>query len=155
AGPEDHRPRRAGGGADQRSENALDQRHLRGRRRPARGRRAQHPRPDPRGNPVRGLEKFLLAAAFLAVAALTVWLERSQERAPVEEAADQPARNEPDYYIENFVATGLDSEGRQYVMDAIRMAHFPIDDTSLIEQPHIIQYTGEAGPRHVYAETGL
>lgn len=104
---------------------------------------------------MRVLEKFLLAAAFLAFAALTVWLERSQESAPVEQDADQPALNEPDYYIENFVATGLDSEGRQYVMDAIRMAHFPIDDTSVIEQPHIIQYTGEAGPRHVYAETGL
>lgn len=73
----------------------------------------------------------------------------------VEEQVAQQRENDPDYYMENFIATGLDGEGRQYIMEGVRMLHFPIDDTSLVEQPHIIQYTEEAGPRHVYAETGL
>lgn len=105
---------------------------------------------------MRIFEKLLLVTAFLGFAALSAWLEYRQE-APLpgdEETAEQ-ADDQPDYYIENFVATGVDSQGRQYVMEGVRMAHFPIDDTSLIEQPHIIQYTDDAGPRHVYAETGL
>jgi lipopolysaccharide export system protein LptC len=104
---------------------------------------------------LRVLEKFLLVAAFLVFAALTAWLERGQELP--ESVQEEGNRNDqdPDYYIENFVSTGLDREGRQYVMEAIRLAHFPIDDTSLVEKPHVIQYTDEAGPRHVYADTGL
>jgi lipopolysaccharide export system protein LptC len=41
------------------------------------------------------------------------------------------------------------------VMDALRLAHFPNDDTSLVDQPHVIQYAEGVGPRHVYAESGL
>lgn len=104
---------------------------------------------------MRILEKTLVLAVFLAFAALSAWLEyRPQAPARDDEAVERP-ENEPDYYIENFVSTGLDSEGRQYVLEAVRLAHFPVDDTSLVEQPHIIQYTDEAGPRHVYADTGL
>jgi lipopolysaccharide export system protein LptC len=104
---------------------------------------------------VKILEKFLLIAVFLAFAGLTAWLESRHENPTAEKETAQRADEQPDYYIENFIATGVDSEGRQYVMEGVRLAHFPIDDTSLIEQPHIIQYTEGAGPRHVYAETGL
>jgi lipopolysaccharide export system protein LptC len=104
---------------------------------------------------LRLLEKLLLLTVFLAFAALTAWLERRPETPMAEEQSEGRRDNDPDYYMENFVATGLDSQGRQYIMEGVRMLHFPIDDTSLVEQPHIIQYTEEAGPRHVYAETGL
>lgn len=104
---------------------------------------------------MRILEKALLLSVFLVFAALTAWLERRQDAPPPPAQSEALRDDEPDYYIENFVATGLDSEGRQYVMDGIRLAHYPVDDTSLIEQPHIIQYTEEAGPRHIYADTGL
>jgi lipopolysaccharide export system protein LptC len=104
---------------------------------------------------VRIVEKLLLVAALLAFASLSVWLERRQEAPAVEQKKEKPAEDQPDYYVENFVATGLDAEGRQYVMDGVRMAHFPVDNTSLIEQPHVIQYTDQAGPRHVYADSGL
>ncbi len=101
------------------------------------------------------LEKCVLLAVFLLFAALTAWLERRQDAPGIEAPIEAQRDEDPDYYIENFVATGLDDEGRQYVMEGVRLAHFPIDDTSLIEQPHIIQYTDEAGPRHVYADSGL
>ncbi|GJL81534.1 MAG: hypothetical protein DHS20C01_11680 [marine bacterium B5-7] len=104
---------------------------------------------------MRILEKLILLAVFLGFAAITAWLEQSENQTPGDNAAEVPVNNDPDYYIENFVATGLDSEGRQYVIESIRLAHFPVDDTSLIEQPHIIQYTDEAGPRHIYADNGL
>ncbi len=101
------------------------------------------------------LEKTVIVAVLLVFAALTAWLEQSQQK-PVEVAEENTtAPNDPDYYIENFVATGLDAQGRQYVLESLRLAHFPHDDTSLLDQPHVIQYSEEAGPRHVYAESGL
>ncbi len=92
---------------------------------------------------------------FLIIAALTAWLEQKLGQPVPAETVSAAERHDPDYYIENFVATGLDGQGRQYVMDALRLVHFPDDETSLVDQPHVIQYTAEAGPRHVYAESGL
>ena len=64
-------------------------------------------------------------------------------------------RHDPDYYIENFVATGLDENGqRRFVLKADRMAHFPDDDTALYDMPHIVQYEKGFAPRHIYADSG-
>ncbi|MGK0373930.1 MAG: LPS export ABC transporter protein LptC [Arenicella sp.] len=64
-------------------------------------------------------------------------------------------RHDPDYYIENFVATGLDKNGqRRFVIKANRMAHFPDDDTALFDNPHIVQYEEGLAPRHTYADSG-
>ena len=64
-------------------------------------------------------------------------------------------RHDPDYYIENFVATGLDKNGqRRFVIKAKRMAHFPDDDTALFDYPHIVQYQEGIAPRHTYADSG-
>ena len=64
-------------------------------------------------------------------------------------------RHDPDYYIENFVATGLDKNGqRRFVIKAKRMAHFPDDDTALFDNPHIVQYEEDLAPRHTYADSG-
>lgn len=64
-------------------------------------------------------------------------------------------RHDPDYYIENFVATGLDKNGqRRFVIKADRMAHFPDDDTALFDNPHIVQYMEGLAPRHTYADSG-
>ena len=64
-------------------------------------------------------------------------------------------RHDPDYYIENFIATGLDKNGeRRFVIKAERMAHFPDDDTALLNFPHVIQYEKGLAPRHTYADSG-
>lgn len=64
-------------------------------------------------------------------------------------------RHDPDYYIENFTATGLDRNGqRRYVIEAERMAHFPDDDTALLDKPHVIEYEIGMAPRHTYADSG-
>ena len=101
------------------------------------------------------LEKSFVIVAFLLFAALAAWLESSSEPQQQKNEENSAENRDPDYYIENFVASGLDSSGRQYVLEALRLVHFPHDDTSLVEQPHIIQYSDEAGPRHVYADSGL
>ncbi len=72
-----------------------------------------------------------------------------------EEVQDFDNRHDPDYYIENFIATGLDKNGqRRFVIKADRMAHFPDDDTALFDQPHVIQYEEGFAPRHTYADSG-
>lgn len=64
-------------------------------------------------------------------------------------------RHDPDYYIENFTATGLDKNGeRRFVIEAERMAHFPDDDTALFDYPHVIEYEEGSAPRHTYADNG-
>lgn len=71
------------------------------------------------------------------------------------ELQDFQNRHDPDYYIENFVATGLDKNGqRRFVIKAKRMAHFPDDDTALFDNPHIIQYEEGFAPRHTSADSG-
>lgn len=71
------------------------------------------------------------------------------------ELQDFQNRHDPDYYIENFVATGLDKNGqRRFVIKASRMAHFPDDDTALFDNPHIVQYEEGFAPRHTYADSG-
>lgn len=71
------------------------------------------------------------------------------------ELQDFQNRHDPDYYIENFVATGLDKNGqRRFVIKANRMAHFPDDDTALFDNPHIVQYEEGLAPRHTYADSG-
>ena len=101
------------------------------------------------------MERLLMFLGLLLLAAITLWL--NQDTPELDETSVEPtsSNSDPDYYIENFVATGVDKQGRQYIMDALRLAHFPQDGTSLIDQPHIIQYTDDAGPRHIYAESGL
>lgn len=64
-------------------------------------------------------------------------------------------RHDPDYYIENFTATGLDKDGqRRFVIEAERMAHFPDDDTALLDYPHVIEFELGLAPRHTYADSG-
>ena len=64
-------------------------------------------------------------------------------------------RHDPDYYIENFTATGLDKNGqRRFVIEAERMAHFPDDDTALLDNPHVIEYEIGFAPRHTFADSG-
>lgn len=71
------------------------------------------------------------------------------------ELQDFENRHDPDYYIENFVATGLDKNGqRRFVIKAKRMAHFPDDDTALFDSPIIVQYEEGLAPRHTYADSG-
>lgn len=98
-------------------------------------------------------EKSILTAVFVALAGLSIWLQ-SGLLEPERTQLAEPADNEPDYYIEKFTATGIDTAGRRYVVEADRMVHFPVDDTALLDNPHVIQYEENVPPRHVYADSG-
>lgn len=100
------------------------------------------------------LESFLYISVLGLIGLGGIFLQNSLiEEEPVEQNFAE--RHDPDYYIENFVATGLDENGqRRFVLKADRMAHFPDDDTALLDMPHIVQYEEGFAPRHTYADSG-
>jgi len=103
---------------------------------------------------VRLLEKILYMLAFTGLGVLALWLQLGLVDAPV--TVEEPAkRHDPDYYVENFTAVGMDKEGRRsYVLEAERMVHYPDDGTALLDFPHVVQYEPNMAPRHTYAESG-
>jgi lipopolysaccharide export system protein LptC len=100
------------------------------------------------------VEKILFILLFGVLGLLSIWLQFGIiEREQV--VFDGNERHDPDYYIENFTATGMDKLGqRRYVLEAERLVHYPDDDTALLDNPHIIQYEDGAPPRHTYSDSG-
>lgn len=99
-------------------------------------------------------ESLLYIAILASIGLFGILLQDSwiQEEA---ESQNFDTRHDPDYYIENFTATGLDKNGRRrFVIEAERMAHFPDDDTALFDYPHVIEYEEGTAPRHTYADNG-
>jgi len=100
------------------------------------------------------VETLLYIAILGLVGLFGIYLQNSfMEDAPEEQSFK--TRHDPDYYIENFTATGLDKNGqRRFVIEAERMAHFPDDDTALLDKPHVVEYEIGFAPRHTYSDEG-
>ena len=91
---------------------------------------------------------------FLALfAALTLWLDRMVQ--PAETKLDGSTRHEPDYVVENFSSTMLDLTGQpHFTLAAIKMTHYPDDQTTLLERPHFMRFAPGSAPYHMYAQRG-
>lgn len=101
------------------------------------------------------LEKIIYITVFACLGLLSVWLQFGIIDQQPGQQFDGKQRHDPDYYMENFTAVGMDEEGRRkYVLEAERMVHYPDDDTALLDDPHIIQYEPGVAPRHSYSESG-
>ena len=75
---------------------------------------------------------LLPLGVLMLLVALTFWLSRYVQ--PGDARSDGNLRHDPDLIIENFAAKKLNESGDvQYVLNAARMAHFPDDDSSLME----------------------
>jgi len=93
---------------------------------------------------------------FSVLAGLSAWLQFGVlARAPVAVAV-AVAADEPDYYIERFVSTGVDALGAQYRLSAERLTHYPRARRALLERPRIVQYPNDRGDgaRRIQADTG-
>lgn len=102
---------------------------------------------------MKNLENILYISLLGLIGLLGIWLQTEFIEEEVE--SNFLSRHDPDYYIENFTATGMDENGnRSFVLQAERMAHFPDDDTALLDNPHIIQYSPDSAPLHTYANSG-
>ncbi len=99
------------------------------------------------------LDSKTLSTIILALlVALTWWLYYTTTPDIITPVSTQ---NTPDYYLENFTATAMDSTGHpKYRLSAKLMQHFPQDDNSKLTQPHLIVYNPEKPPWHIYAQTG-
>ncbi len=100
------------------------------------------------------LETFLYISILGLIGMFGIYLQSILLEEEIEEESITE-RHDPDYYILNFIATGLDKNGqRRYVLKADRMAHFPDDGTAVFDRPHVIQYEEGLAPRHTYADSG-
>jgi lipopolysaccharide export system protein LptC len=86
-----------------------------------------------RFNPVATLFPVILIGML---AGMTYWLDvasRQQETTP-----DGRTRHDPDYYIERFEVRRFDKEGGlQHTLRAERMTHYPDDDSTVVQAPHL------------------
>ena len=98
-------------------------------------------------------QNIALAAVFLLLVVLSAWLQFGLLNTPVSELTKEE-KNAKDYYIENFVSTGMDALGKKYELQADRLVHFPYGDRALLDNPHIVQYDLNQTPRHIYADSG-
>ena len=86
---------------------------------------------------------------------MSIWLQLGLLEDPRPQPVPGNSRHDPDYYVENFTATGVDESGEnRYVLEGERMVHFPDDDTALLDNPHVIQYKEGVPPRHSYSDSG-
>ena len=98
-------------------------------------------------------EKLIVLALVALLGGISVWMQ-SGVLEPQRKAEDTGDPHEPDYYIENFTATGMDRHGRKYVLEATRLIHYPDDNTALLDAPHVVQYLEGDVTRHAYGESG-
>ena len=105
-------------------------------------------------------QSVTVVVLFSVLAGLSAWLQFGVlARAPAA-VADTVVVDEPDYYIERFVSTGVDALGAQYRLSAERLTHYPRARRSLLERPRIVQYPSGAndrgdGARRIQADTGV
>lgn len=85
-----------------------------------------------------------------ALAALTYWLD-AQVRPPAP-SYDGSTRHDPDIYIESFRAINLDKNGQlRQALTAKVGRHFPDDDSTTFESPHVTFTEPEKPPLNVTA----
>lgn len=99
------------------------------------------------------LRRGLLAVFLLAAAAASWWFSHSVTESQPSLAAGE--NRDPDYYIENFRATVMNTQGqRKYTLTAEIMKHYPHNETVRLDKPHLIRYKAGRGPIHTRADLG-
>lgn len=92
---------------------------------------------------------------FLILLAITSWWALrffTDQDTPI----TRPQTQQTDYVIENFLATVMDKKGKKkYILAAKRLRHFPADERSLLDEPHLIQFDADAKEVHTKANQGI
>lgn len=97
----------------------------------------------------------LLPLVLLALAAIMTWWIESMvsTSAPT---VKKSIRHDPDYIMENLVSTSLDQSGNlDYTMSAVKLAHYPDDDSTVIDKPFIKVYKDAQEVWHVESAKGI
>jgi lipopolysaccharide export system protein LptC len=76
-----------------------------------------------------------------AVAAVTLWLDRQVQ--PPETVASGKGRHDPDYIADKLTVTRIGPDGVvRYRLDAVRMLHYPDDDSTFLVTPKVVNFRG-------------
>lgn len=99
------------------------------------------------------LRSWLPLIPMLLLLAATYWLNLQVQ--PAGPGTNKNLRHDPDYIIENFTATTLDTKGKiRFVMSAKKMLHYPDNDTTFLTSPQLASMTAEYPPISMTASTG-
>lgn len=99
------------------------------------------------------VQAWLPLAPLLVLLGGTYWL--SQQVLPLPPKPDDSKRHDPDYIVRNFSATTLNQQGApRYIVDAQKMEHYPDDDSTHLEEPHLYSLYADAPPVSIAAKTG-
>jgi lipopolysaccharide export system protein LptC len=90
---------------------------------------------------------------LLGLLGATYWL--NQQVKPEPPKPDSSKRHDPDAIVENFSATKLNEQGvPEFIMAATKMLHYPDDDSTTLEAPHITIMYDEHPTIHATAKRG-
>ncbi|MEW7979527.1 MAG: LPS export ABC transporter periplasmic protein LptC [Candidatus Sedimenticola endophacoides] len=95
---------------------------------------------------------LVIGGALLLLTASTWWLSR---QSPLQEQRPERASTAPDYYLVGFAELQYNAEGvRSQRLAALRLTHYPGNDSTDLSAPRIRMYDGERPPWRVKAESG-
>ena len=90
---------------------------------------------------------------MMLLAALTYWLDRVVQSPAT--APNALLRHDPDYMVDQMLATRMDVSGRiKNTLHAVKLVHFPDDDSTELEAPRFISYAKSA-PVTITSKSGL
>jgi lipopolysaccharide export system protein LptC len=89
-----------------------------------------------------------------ALAALTFWLDQLAH-GPTRDLW-RPSRHDPDYIVEKLSGVRLGAAGNaSYTLAAVKMVHYPDDDSTLLTSPRFVSYGSAKAPVTVTASEGV
>lgn len=95
---------------------------------------------------------FPVGLVFL-LALLTFWLDRMVQ--PAGSKKDGGGRHDPDYWVENFTATRMGTDGvPRHVLTAAKMTHYPDNDSTDLVRPRLTDVPLNMPPIHSQAQAG-
>jgi lipopolysaccharide export system protein LptC len=93
--------------------------------------------------PLLALSALLLGSYWLSIQVLPLVSVSSEQRHDV------------DYVIDNLTSTTLDELGQPHqTLAAEKMWHYPDDDTTHLQMPHLTSFFSDGPPSHITAQTG-
>jgi lipopolysaccharide export system protein LptC len=98
-------------------------------------------------------ERRTLILLLVLMAAASGWL---LYRLDFSEQLSKPkAKHDPDYYMENFVQSTMDKEGKlHHRLSADLMVHYPDDDSTELVRPVLEVYNESPTPWHITSDKG-
>ena len=91
---------------------------------------------------------------LLGLLGFTYWLNQMAQTEPA--VRDSSKRHDPDAIIENFSAITLNEQGTpHFIMSANKMVHYPYNDSTTLEVPHLTSLSATRPTIHAIAKRGI